>query len=358
MKRCDIVIPVWNQLDVTKRCIESILKNTDHPYRLIIIDNASDHDTADYLDGLRDVLGPDMLLIRNEKNAGFVKAINQGLSGSDAGYICVANNDIVVTDGWLAEMMGIIEADKTIGLLNPACNTSGQSPDEGESLDDYAAGLKRFKGTVQELYTCRGYCMIIRREVINALGPLDDIYHFGYFDDTDYCKRAQALGFRTALAKGAYVYHAGGVSFKKLEDSGDLFKKNERIFYGRWGRQVRVGYFVDRVADAGRIDNIARLAALGGHQIWVYLRKGDRCPVTLDHYDIKKVYLNPYFFSAVSFYKILKRKKKKRIDVVLTDNVAFGRVLKMTAGLHGSVVLVRACDDDLKAVLAAKSKDF
>ena len=358
MKSCDIILPVWNELDVTKRCIDSIIKHTDSPYRLIAIDNASDKDTEEYLKSLSNIKGLDLVLIRNEKNLGFVKAINQGIEKSRAPYICTANNDIVVTAGWLSEMIGIMDANLKIGLINPASNTSGQNPDDGESIDDYALRLKQFNGKFQELYTCRGYCMVIRREVIDTLGPLDDIYHFGYFDDTDYCKRAQKAGFKTVLAKGAYIYHKGSVSFKKLADSGDLFEKNEKIFFERWGRQVRVGYFLNRVDSRERVDAITSFVARSGHQISVFLKRKAVWPVTLDHYDIRRVDLNPCFFEFICLYKILKRRKKKKVDIVLTDDAAFGRMLKMTESIHGSDVLIEADESTLAKALTDKSRDF
>ena len=74
--KCDIIIPVWNQLEVTKDCVDSIIRNTKYPFRLVIIDNASDKKTTDYLDSLKADKRLGLLLIRNEKNFGFVKAVN------------------------------------------------------------------------------------------------------------------------------------------------------------------------------------------------------------------------------------------------------------------------------------------
>jgi len=70
---CDIIIPVWNQLSFTRNCVDSILKNTDAGYRLIIIDNASDKETRDYLESLKSLSHPPVLLVRNEKNVGFIR---------------------------------------------------------------------------------------------------------------------------------------------------------------------------------------------------------------------------------------------------------------------------------------------
>lgn len=357
MSKCDIIIPVWNQLEVTRECIDSILKNTNYPYRLIVIDNGSEAPTESYLSGLKENKGLDLLLIRNDKNLGFVKAVNQGVVVSDAPYLCIMNNDTIAASGWLEEMVDVIEANPSIGLLNPSSNTSGQFPGE-RSIDEYALTLKGFKGQIQELYTCRGFCMLVTKEAIKRVGLLDEIYHVGYFDDTDYCKRAQALGYKTARAKAAYVYHKENVSFRTLKNNKDLFSDNEKIFFERWGRHVRVGYFIDGSLSNEKADEIATSVARRGHQIMIFLKKGLNWPVTIDHFDIRRVDVNPLLFGVASIYKILKRKKKKKVEVLLTDNRSFGRLLNITKSLHGADVIVGPDKESLLTLLERKSKVF
>ena len=76
MHKCDIIIPVWNQLEITRECLNSIFQNTDYPYRLIIIDNGSERKTGEYLNNLSTDKSMDILLVKNNKNIGFVKAAN------------------------------------------------------------------------------------------------------------------------------------------------------------------------------------------------------------------------------------------------------------------------------------------
>lgn len=358
MKKCDIIIPVWNQREATRDCMNSIFENTAYPYRLIIIDNGSDAETEGYLKGLRGGRASDIHLIRNDENLGFVKAVNQGISASDAQYLCIMNNDTIATCGWLNEMMDIMESRVEIGLLNPSSNTSGQFPSKDEPIDDYARTLNRFKGEIQELYTCRGFCMLVRRAVIERIGLFDETYHFGYFDDTDYCRRAQGEGYRTARAKAAYVYHRENLSFKELKDDDILFKRNERIFFERWGRPVRVGYFLDRLDLKARVNDIAIDVARSGHQILIFLKKGLSWPVSLDHFDIRRLDINPVFFGFLSIYKICKRKKKKGLDILLTDNSFFGNFLKMIKILHGSDVLINHEKGDLFKLIKERSRQF
>ena len=358
MQSCDIIIPVWNQLEATNECVDSIVKHTDYPYRLILIDNGSSAETAGYLRGLKERKDLEAVLIRNDENLGFVKAVNQGIKASDGPYVCVMNNDTIATSGWLGEMVAVMEAKPEIGLLNPSSNTSGQFPYKNQSIDEYAAALRQFRGEIQELYTCRGFCMLIRRAVLDRLGLLDEIYHIGYFDDTDYCKRAQGANFRTARAKAAYVYHKENISFKDLENNKDLFKANEAIFFKRWGMPLRLGYFIDRVRSPERIDDIATDVARSGHQIIIFLKRGSPWPVRLDHFDIRKVELDPIFFGLVSIYKILKRKKKKKLHVLLTDNAFFGRFLKSINRLHSSGVIINATKEEVLELLKKASLSF
>lgn len=357
MSKCDIIIPVWNQLEVTRDCVNSILKNTGYPYRLIIVDNASDAPTREYLYNLKQEKELDLLLIRNDKNLGFVKAVNQGLVASDAPYLCIMNNDTIAASGWLEEMIGVMVAKSAIGLLNPSSNTSGQFPGD-MSIEEYAATLKPLQGQIQELYTCRGFCMIVTREVIKRVGLLDEIYHVGYFDDTDYCKRAQKLGYKTARAKASYVYHKENVSFKTLENNKDLFTDNERIFFKRWGRHVRIGYFMNTRSLNGKVDDIATDVARNGHQITIFLKRGLEWPVAIDHFDIRRADIGPFLFNITSLYKILKRKKKKKLEVLLTDNEIFGRMLRFTKNLHGADVVVLPSKTDVLQLLEQKSKVF
>ena len=98
--KCDIIIPVWNQYDFTKRAIEHIQRNTRYPYRLILIDNNSDEVTGDYLGRIAEQ-DKKAILIRNRENLGFVKATNQGLRASSAPYACLMNNDTAASSGWL-----------------------------------------------------------------------------------------------------------------------------------------------------------------------------------------------------------------------------------------------------------------
>jgi len=336
--RCDIIIPVWNQPDVTKDCIDSILKNTAYPFRLIIIDNGSGKPTADYLKSLNSVKDPDLLLIKNAENLGFVKATNQGMLASDAPTVCLMNNDTIVTPEWLGEMIRVIETSPEIGIVNPSSNTLGQHAPRGESVESYASSLKRFKGQTQEMYSVRGFCMLIKRAVIGRIGFFDEEYGTGYFEENDYSVRAHKAGFRIVRAKGAYVYHKEETTFKCMVNKSALFKASEKVYNRKWGRPLDL-ILVTRQNDffTSRMPIIEKLLG-SGHKITVFSDKKYVSSGPMDHINLKGRHLSRFLFLLGVSYKI-RRRRKKGIDCVIADGDRLHKSLKALSFIHGIEII-------------------
>ncbi|MFA4982536.1 MAG: glycosyltransferase family 2 protein [Candidatus Omnitrophota bacterium] len=358
MDRCDIIMPVWNEHEITRECVDSLQKSTGYPFRLIIINNGSDAATKGYLDGLCAKKETEIVLVRNPENLGFVKAVNQGLKLSDSRYACIMNNDTIATEGWLKEMVDVAESDPAIGLVNPSSNTSGQFPPDGKGIEEYALLLKQFRGETQELYNCRGFCMLLKKEVIEKVGLLDEEYGIGYFEETDYCRRAHGAGFSAVRAKASYVYHRERATFDKLKDAKALFKANENIFFKKWGRPVKIAYLADSASYADKTNDIAVDAARHGYRVSVFLKKGLPWPVKIDHFDIRRLDISAALFGLISACKILKDRKKKPLEVVITDNEALGRFLTAMKPLHGSEVVVGADKKSVLELLEKRSRNF
>lgn len=238
--KCDIIIPVWNQLSHTKRCLESIRQHADYPYRIIVIDNGSEKDTKDFLDRQKRENG-ELLVITNEANRGYIRAINQGLAAATADYICLLNNDTVVTPGWLTRMISLAESDPRIGIVNPQGNV-GRKLKKLTRLTEISASLMQNQGEYVELERCSGFCFLFKREVLEAVGYFDESFGMGYFEDSDYCQRAREKGYLSVRALDSYVYHYMGESFRKLKDRQKLFDKNKALFWLKWGRVPQIIY--------------------------------------------------------------------------------------------------------------------
>lgn len=232
--KVDIVTVVFGNLEITKNYIESVMSNTKIPFRLIVVDNKSDSITVGYLRGLKDVLKDRLILIENSENLGWIKAVNQGFRISTAPYVCIMNNDVISSDRWLFNMVNIMDSNPQIGLMNPRW-------EKGK--------FEGLRGDYIETDWCRGFCILIKREVIDKIGGFDETYGFGYWEDYDYSVRAVKAGYICGLALNSFAEHIKNVSVKnamKQKEWDELFVRNRDIFEKRWGRPKRIIIAINR----------------------------------------------------------------------------------------------------------------
>ena len=152
------------------------------------------------------------------------------------------NNDVVVTTGWLGRMLRALRGgDAGIGLVGPRSNfVSG--PQQIEVAYDNIAELDGFawdfgkaqNGVMVEVSRLVGFCLLIKREVIDAIGLLDEQFGIGCFEDDDYCLRAIAAGFRAVIAGDSFVHHFGSRTFLGSGvDAGSLMRENHAAVSGK-----------------------------------------------------------------------------------------------------------------------------
>ncbi len=353
--KCDIIIPVWNQLDYTTKCIKNIIKNTSYPYRLILIDNASDAETRRYLEGLADPKRVphkiDATIIRNEKNLGFVKAVNQGLKISDAPYVCVMNNDTIPGPGWLETMIEFGQTHADVGLMNPQCNGHQNTP-----IDVYAKMLKeKNSGKYMEMNQCQGFCMLIKREVIDKIGYLDESFGIGGFDDTDYSMRAFRAGYRCVSVHSSYVYHRQHVSFKAMGDRKVLVAEGERAYFKKWPRHLRIAVAFSVIAGTKdeELENLLETVLFLAREwcwvnLWILGEEGsvksrvEAASRSIDmplHQNIKLNVLPSRGGNIQVLIRLIERsfgtKRRKRYDSVLVDDRRLFSLLRGFRFIHG-----------------------
>jgi len=317
--RCDIIIPIWNQPELTRQCIDSVTRNTEYPYRLILVDNGSADETAAYLRRVAGSSAAGAVLLRNDSNKGFIRAANQGMKASDAPYLCLLNNDTIVCRRWLSEMVAVAESSSDIGIVNPSSNTLGRRPADDESVEAYAGKLAAScgSGRLTELGSALGFCMLIKRNVINSVGYFDEAYGMGNFEDTDLSRRAAQAGFRLVIADRAYVYHKEGSSFSRVRTHDSDFMKNRKTYESRWGRPKRVLYVLSS-NDQGLIARItahARRLSLAGDWLYVYAKDSVDTRIIPLHSNLIIKKFPDRFFTLRTFIRVVT--KKKRFDTII-----------------------------------------
>ncbi|HUP78619.1 MAG TPA: glycosyltransferase, partial [Pirellula sp.] len=191
-----IIIVTHNQLAYTELCISSIIAKTDGPYEFVFVDNASTDGTLDYL---RSISGAKV--ISNSENRGFAPAVNQGIQFASGKQILLLNNDTVVTTGWLEGLLESLYDRPDTGLVGPVSNNvSGPQKiavtySELTSLDGFAWDL-RVKRKLTETDRLVGFCILLRRSVIDDIGLFDEQFRVGGFEDDDLCRRAIDAGYK------------------------------------------------------------------------------------------------------------------------------------------------------------------
>jgi GT2 family glycosyltransferase len=241
-----IVVPVRDNLVLTRLCLESVLGNTslEHEYELIIVDNGSSSDTAAYLESLGES-NAQVRVIRNEENRGFAGAVNQGLAAAAGEVLVLLNNDVIVVPGWLDELRRRLE-DTTVGLLGPLANRGANEAEVGMAtyrtygeLLEIAARFNADAMTdVADVPTLTMFCTALRRDVYERVGPLDERFGLGLFEDDDYSLRVRGAGYRLAVADGVFVHHFGQATVGDptvVPDYGALFYENRSRFEAKWG---------------------------------------------------------------------------------------------------------------------------
>lgn len=246
-KKVSIILLCYNNLDLTKKCVDSIINNTAYPnYELIIVDNNSIDGTPEFLKELKEK-NNGIKLVLNKQNRGFAGGNNDGLKIANGDYLVLLNNDTEVTRGWLSTLLNHLENDKTLGMIGPVTNAIGN---EAKIFTSYTEmqQMKRFafeyrKKHLNEVYTgikvLAMFCLMMRREVFEKVGFLDEKYGIGMFEDDDYSESAKKNGFSIALAEDVYIHHGESESFKKLEqkEKAKIFNNNRKYFENKWNKK-------------------------------------------------------------------------------------------------------------------------
>ncbi len=263
--KISIVVLCYNQLDYTKKCVRSILTKTAYPnYELVLVDNASTDETAEYLKTL-DASHENIKIVLNTTNRGFAGGNNDGIRTAAGEYIVLLNNDTVVTRGWLTGMLKrFLTGEKKIGIVGPVTNSIGNEAmvQAGYSaLEDMPAAAYAYTaGHMGMTYPHDGvlamFCVMFPRKLTDEIGLLDENYGIGMFEDDDYSIAAQRAGYENLLLEDVFIHHFGSVSFKKLENAEyrKIFDANRSYFENKWNVKWKMHHYRPDVA--ANISNI------------------------------------------------------------------------------------------------------
>jgi len=245
-----VIVVTYNNLPLSKLCLESIFQRTDYPnFEVIVVDNASTDGTPQWLTQKAQE-EPRLRLILNAENRGFAAANNQALRLAQGRFLCLLNNDTVVTRGWLSTLIGYLQQQPGVGMVGPVSNAVGNAakvPVAYRNLkhmhrwaEEYC---RRHQNVTEPIDMLGFFCVAMRRDVFRKVGELDEQFGLGYFEDDDYCRRVRAAGYELRFARDAFVHHWQSAAFSLLDrnDYCALVSKNTELFQAKWREAVIQG---------------------------------------------------------------------------------------------------------------------
>lgn len=240
MDKISFIILTWNSENVIFPCLKSISDIRDLNYEIIIVDNGSADKTSAMIDQF--ISSNSEIQIRKlqlEKNYGTTVSRNLGIQkvSDDSDFVCILDSDTIINQEAMKELVSVLLEDPKNGITGPnMVNLSGEEQVTAKKIPNALLKIRKaipirsiqVKGEKQEKYDFSdgqrsypvGYlisaCWMIRREVINKIGMLDEKIFYSP-EDVEYCVRAWKNGYRVLYCPNAHIIHATQrISKKKL----------------------------------------------------------------------------------------------------------------------------------------------
>ena len=285
--RVSIVIPVFNNLDLNRQCLESIYRHTPlEGVEIIAVDNGSTDGSTDYL-RQEETYGR-LQLISNTTNLGFARACNQGAQIARGNRLVFLNNDTIVQPGWLDGLTRCLEKDEEIGIVGAKL----VYPDDtiqhaGVTFNDQikVGHIYRFfhhshpaVNKEREFQVVTAACMMIRKALFVAVGGFDEHYQNG-FEDVDLCLQIRRLGYKVYYTPHCVVYHLES----KTAGRHAREKENALYFISKWRDQIipdQFSYYQDdgiSLELVGYHDNGKPTYIMHDHNVNIYWQEAARC---------------------------------------------------------------------------------
>jgi len=219
----DIVMLVHDVPNWADLAIRAVEHHTKNPYRLIIVDNASQEPATKAL--LEDCKKRGHTVIHLTENKSFSNGVNVGINAGSSKFVCILNDDAMVTEGWDGQMMQDATV-KQVGLVGCRSN--------------YISGPQSDPNYTAEPPFLIFVCVVMRRQIWDIVGPMDEVTFDGFScEDLDYSWRVKAAGHELKISN-AFVLHAGSRTLAATKGDAVARARNDQKYQARlidkWGK--------------------------------------------------------------------------------------------------------------------------
>ena len=218
--KVSVITVNWNNFNDSAECLESLRKTTYSNFEVIMVDNGSGGDDVSLL---KQRFGDSIKLIVNDKNSGFAGGCNIGIKDAlarGADYVVLLNNDTVVAPDFLEGLVRVAQSDERVGIAGGKvfCYELPELIWFAGGIINYRTGRTPIRGSgeadkgqfdeIVRVDWISGCFMFISRDVLQAVGMLDERFFFGW-EDVDLCVRAARKGFKVLFVPESRIWHKG-----------------------------------------------------------------------------------------------------------------------------------------------------
>lgn len=250
-KLISIIIPFVDKVELLKRCLQSIFKNTEYPsYEIILISNNSKEDTTyEYLQAIQQRYDNIRYYIFNMP-FNYSKINNWAVKKCKGEYLLFLNNDVeVLTNGWLKALaehinrkeVGVVGAkllypDDTIQHAGIILKIGGIAGHSHKYISNSNPGYFSRPHMIQRISAVTAACMLVKRGLFNRVGGFDEKSFPVAFNDVDFCLKIQQFGYHVIYTPYSVLYHYESKSRGKdnTKDKQKRFKQEIKEFEDRW----------------------------------------------------------------------------------------------------------------------------
>ena len=217
-----VVVLAWDNLLYTQQFVESVRRNTDVPYELVVVDNGSAWEAANYARAAAD------RVVLNSSNLGFAHGMNQGLGESRGEFVAFCNNDTVLPAGWAQRLVETARQHPEAAIVVPAVSNARNPVNVRSEPGDATEVIPPFSAPPAAIV------YVAPAGLIRELGAWEEEYEIASGEDVDLCFKVWTNDLDVVFDQRVLVQHVGKGSASRLDDWQSLWARNRRRFLDKW----------------------------------------------------------------------------------------------------------------------------
>lgn len=332
-----IVIVNWNGLDDTKLCLEHTEKQTYKNIEIIVVDNGSTDGSVEYL---RKRNG--LILVENPSNLGFTGGHIAGYRVSHGEFILLLNNDAVMDYSYIERSIDKMQDDTAIGALGGRAYLW----DDGNGLFDTTNNFYSYQqinpitaegifaredsGSMREVNTVSGSCVMVRRSVIEQIGYLHDPF-FAYYEEADLFARMKRAGHKVVYEPSLAIWHANAKTSNR--------KAPTFFYYMMMRNRFR---FAVRNFDSWSLRKFLRFYLVMG------ITSTLKSLLPLSSRPMHQAYARAFYYNVFRGWRAITERRK------LINNLGVSNYNQLIVGEQNSVSFIVDCENNQQAMQAAR----